>query len=79
VQEERRLRIDNSRTGQLTWPSRDGVYAFGYKHSVIGSMESLNAASLDDVKEFFKRYYAPENAVIRHRSEISRPTKRWPR
>jgi predicted Zn-dependent peptidase len=35
-----------------------------YKHAVIGSMEDLNAASVDDVKNFFKTYYAPNNAVL---------------
>ncbi|MEO6723577.1 MAG: pitrilysin family protein [Ferruginibacter sp.] len=35
-----------------------------YSWSVIGSMEDLNAASLDDVKDWFKTYYGPNNAVI---------------
>src|SRR5262249_53175237 len=35
-----------------------------YKHSVIGSMDDLNAASVDDVATFFKTYYAPNNAVL---------------
>jgi predicted Zn-dependent peptidase len=37
---------------------------FAYKHSVIGSMEDLNAASVQDVAQFFKTYYAPNNAVL---------------
>ena len=37
---------------------------FAYKHSVIGSMEDLNAATVEDVAEFFKMYYAPNNAVL---------------
>jgi predicted Zn-dependent peptidase len=37
---------------------------FAYQHSVIGSMEDLNAASVEDVKEFFRIYYAPNNAVL---------------
>jgi predicted Zn-dependent peptidase len=37
---------------------------FAYKHSVIGSMDDLNAASLQDVKEFFRIYYAPNNAAL---------------
>jgi zinc protease len=65
VQEERRLRIDNQPYGHTFEAVDETAYdAFGYKHSVVGSMEDLNAASLDDVKEFFKRYYAPNNAVI---------------
>ena len=35
-----------------------------YEHSVIGSMEDLNAASVEDVASFFKTYYAPNNAVL---------------
>jgi predicted Zn-dependent peptidase len=35
-----------------------------YHHSTIGSMEDLDAASLDDVRIFFRRYYAPNNAVL---------------
>ena len=35
-----------------------------YHHTVIGSMEDLNAASLEDVKEWFKTYYGPANATI---------------
>ena len=37
---------------------------FAYKHSVIGSMDDLNAATVEDVSEFFKMYYAPNNAVL---------------
>lgn len=65
VQEERRLRIDNQPYGPTSEAIEETAYdAFGYKHSVVGTMEDLNAASLDDVKAFFKRYYAPNNAVI---------------
>jgi predicted Zn-dependent peptidase len=37
---------------------------FAYKHFGIGSMEDLNAATVDDVSEFFRIYYAPNNAVL---------------
>jgi predicted Zn-dependent peptidase len=37
---------------------------FAYKHTTIGSMEDLNAASVEDVAAFFKMYYAPNNAVL---------------
>ena len=43
---------------------RAGLRQPAYKHSVIGSMEDLNAASVDDVATFFKTYYAPNNAVL---------------
>jgi predicted Zn-dependent peptidase len=65
VQEERRLRVDNQPYGRTFEAIDETAYdTFAYKHSVIGSMADLNAASLDDVREFFKRYYAPNNAVI---------------
>ncbi len=35
-----------------------------YDHTVIGSMEDLDSASLDDVREWFKSYYTPSNAVL---------------
>jgi predicted Zn-dependent peptidase len=37
---------------------------FAYKHSTIGSMTDLNAATIQDVKDFFRIYYAPNNAVL---------------
>ena len=65
VQEERRLRMDNQPYGKTF--ERIGEQAYdnpAYKHSVIGSMEDLSAASVDDVATFFKTYYAPNNAVL---------------
>ncbi|MBZ5620800.1 MAG: insulinase family protein [Acidobacteriia bacterium] len=65
VQEERRLRVDNQPYGKTFEAVNEVAYDnFAYKHSVVGSMEDLNAASLQDVQDFFKRYYAPNNAVI---------------
>jgi len=65
VQEERRLRVDNQPYGKTSEAIGETAYDnFGYKHSTIGSMDDLNAASLDDVKNFFKTYYAPNNAVL---------------
>jgi predicted Zn-dependent peptidase len=65
VQEERRLRVDNQPYGKTYEAIDDLAFdSFAYKHSVIGSMDDLNAASLQDVKDFFKRYYAPNNATI---------------
>ncbi len=65
VQEERRLGRDNQPYG-LTFEAVDEL-AYdnpAYEHSVIGSMEDLNAATVDDVASFFKTYYAPNNAVL---------------
>ncbi len=45
---------------------REGIYPVDhpYRHSVIGSMDDLNAASLDDVKEWFRTYYGASNVVL---------------
>src|SRR6185369_16568927 len=65
VQEERRLRLDNQPYGKTEEKFQETIYDnFVYKHSVIGSMDDLNAASLADVKEFFRIYYAPNNAAL---------------
>ena len=65
VQEERRLGVDNQPYGK-TFEVRDELAYdnFAYEHSVIGSMEDLSAATVDDVTSFFKTYYAPNNAVL---------------
>jgi zinc protease len=65
VQEERRLRMDNQPYGK-TFETVDATAYdnFAYKHSVIGSMDDLNAATVDDVSKFFKTYYAPNNVVL---------------
>lgn len=65
VQEERRQRVDNQPYGKSSELQQEMIYDnFAYKHSVIGSMEDLNAASVDDIKDFFRVYYAPNNAVL---------------
>jgi zinc protease len=65
VQEERRLRLDNQAYGRAGELFDQLAYEhFAYKHSTIGSMEDLNAATVDDVAAFFKTYYAPNNAAV---------------
>jgi zinc protease len=65
VQEERRSGLDNQPYGH-TFEAIDeqAIDNVAYKHSVIGSMTDLNAASVDDVASFFRTYYAPNNAII---------------
>jgi zinc protease len=65
VQEERRLGVDNQPYGKSEEIQQQLLYDnFAYKHTTIGSMEDLNAASVEDVAAFFKMYYAPNNAVL---------------
>jgi zinc protease len=65
VKEERRQSVDNQAYGQTSEKLEELIYDnFAYHHSVIGSMDDLDAASVDDVKQFFQTYYAPNNAVL---------------
>jgi len=65
VQEERRLGLDNQPYGKTYEKIGEQAYDNpAYRHSVIGSMEDLSAATVDDVATFFKTYYAPNNAVL---------------
>jgi zinc protease len=66
VKNERRWSVDNQPYG--TWDEKIQALLFPpehpYHHSTIGSMEDLDAASLDDVRRFFATFYAPNNAVL---------------
>jgi zinc protease len=66
VKNERRWSVDNQPYGDWDEKVQALVYPAGhpYHHSTIGSMEDLSAASLDDVRDFFATYYAPNNAVL---------------
>lgn len=65
VQEEKRQSYDNRPYGHVSEAFADLAYTnFAYKHTTIGSMEDLNSATIDDVRGFFKTYYAPNNAVL---------------
>src|SRR5262245_16030341 len=66
VMNERRWTLDNQPYG--TWMEKLPALCFPpehpFHHSLIGSMEDLTAASLDDVAAFFRSYYTPDNAVL---------------
>jgi zinc protease len=66
VKNERRQRIDNQPYGRVGEILSAAMYPKGHKYSwsVIGSMEDLSAASEEDVKNFFRLYYAPNNAIL---------------
>lgn len=65
VKEEKRLRYDNQPYGQVFDIVNTMVFKnFANAHSTIGSMEDLDDATVDDVKDFFRMYYAPNNAVL---------------
>lgn len=79
VQEERRQSYDNRAYGQSYEALLDLAYSnFAYKHSTIGSLADLDAATLDDVKGFFKTYYAPNNAVLTVTGDFNtKQAKQW--
>lgn len=66
VKNERRQRVDNQPYGTAGERIGEIMYPKGhpYNWSVIGSMADLSAASMDDVKGFFRQYYTPNNAVL---------------
>lgn len=66
VKNERRQRYDNVPYGTAFERLAALVYPEGhpYHHVPIGSMADLDAASLQDAQDFFRTYYAPNNAVI---------------
>ena len=65
VKEERRWRYENEPFGLLSEIVYDHAFtAHPYKHTTIGSMRDLEAASIDEVREFYETYYVPENATL---------------
>ncbi len=65
VKEERRLRVDNQPYGRLNEIIYDQVFTtHPYKHVPIGSMVDLDAATVDDVRDFYATFYVPENATL---------------
>jgi predicted Zn-dependent peptidase len=65
VKEERRQGIDNQPYGEAFLVSDTlGYDGWPYDHTVIGSMDDLDAAKVEDVQAFFDKYYCPANAVL---------------
>jgi predicted Zn-dependent peptidase len=66
VKEEKRQRYDNQPYGNALIDVYAATFPPGhpYHHPTIGSMEDLDAASVEDVHAFFRRHYAPDNTVL---------------
>jgi zinc protease len=65
VKEERRMRVDNQPFGRLNEIIYDEAFTVHpYKHATIGSMADLEAASVEDVRDFYRTYYVPANATL---------------
>jgi zinc protease len=96
VKEERRMRVENQPYGRLSEVIYDQAFTLHpYKHPVIGSMQDLESASIEDVRDFWHTYYVPNNATLtvvgdfdpdqalqfveRYFERIPRPSKPVPR
>ncbi len=65
VKEEKKQSYDNQPYSEGRAKLYELVFeSFPYRHTVIGSMKDLDAATVEDAQEFFDRYYAPNNAVL---------------
>lgn len=65
VKEEKRLRFDNAPYGGLLAAMGENLFkVHPYKEKLIGEMEDLDAATLEEFEVYFKKYYVPNNAVL---------------
>jgi zinc protease len=65
VEEERRVRVDNQPYGSLEEDLRAAAFTVhAYHHTPIGSIEDLDKATVQDVRDFFDTFYKPNNATL---------------
>lgn len=66
VQNEKRQRVDNNPYGHTRWVIDKNIYPEGhpYNWQVIGELVDLQNATVDDVREFYDRFYGPNNATL---------------
>ena len=79
VKEEKRLRVDNQPYGQLIAEVKKNMFKnHPYRWATIGSMEHLDAATLEEFQAFNKKFYSPNNAVLVVAGQIDiKQTKAW--
>ncbi len=80
VKEEKRLRVDNQPYGSLIAEVKKNMYVkHPYRWAPIGSMEHLDAATLEEFQAFNKKYYVPNNAVLVVAGDLNdiAKTKEW--
>ena len=74
VKEEKRLRVDNQPYGNILKAIKEKLFTkHPYRWTTIGEMEDLDAATLDEFKEFNKKFYGPNNAVLVVAGDIDKP------
>ncbi|MFT5103234.1 MAG: zinc protease [Candidatus Latescibacterota bacterium] len=66
VQNEKRQRVDNNPYGHTNWVLDKNLYPEGhpYNWQVIGELVDLQSATVEDVREFYDRFYGPNNATL---------------
>ncbi|HBY68561.1 MAG TPA: peptidase M16 [Flavobacteriaceae bacterium] len=66
VQNEKRQRVDNNPYGHTGWVIDKNIYPEGhpYNWQVIGELKDLQNATVEDVREFYDRFYGPNNATL---------------
>ena len=66
VQNEKRQRVDNNPYGHTSWVIDKNLFPDGHPYSwqVIGELEDLQNATVEDVKEFYDKFYGPNNATL---------------
>ncbi|MEP6756795.1 MAG: pitrilysin family protein, partial [Chthonomonadales bacterium] len=65
VREERRMRVDNSVEGAMSEILGNNAFvAHSYRWDVVGFMKDLDTVRLEDAQDYFKTYYAPNNAIV---------------
>ena len=82
VKNEKRQRVDNQPYGHTDYVVGKALYPADhpYNWQVIGSLEHLQAATIDDVKEFYDKWYGPNNATIVIAGDFDRAqTEGWVR
>jgi zinc protease len=80
VKNEKRQGVDNQPYGHLSYVIDRALYPEGhpYRWQVIGSLEDLDAATLEDVHTFHERWYGPNNAVLVVAGDLDvEQTKAW--
>lgn len=79
VKEEKRMRVDNQPYGNLITEVKKSMFkVHPYKWSPIGSMEHLDAATLEEFQAFNKKFYTPNNSVLVVAGDFdSKQTKEW--
>jgi zinc protease len=75
VQNEKRQRVDNNPYGHTSWVIDKNIYPEGhpYNWQVIGELKDLQNATVADVKEFYDRFYGPNNATLVLAGDFEKP------